>query len=93
MQKLSKYDIIFLGDDMKKNLLYIFIIIVLIIILVIGIFTFSSLNVDTNNIQNTTNIIDDNSKIIENEIVFPDRIVYKDENYKYFEFIKKKENS
>ena len=73
---------------MKKNLLYIFIIIVLIIILVIGIFTFSSLNVDTNNIQNTTNIIDDNSKIIENEIVFPDRIVYKDENYKYFEFIK-----
>ena len=82
MQKLSKYNIIFLGDDMKKNLLYIFIIIVLIIILVIGIFTFSSLNIDTNNIQNTTNIIDDNSKIIGNEIVFPDRIVYKDENYK-----------
>lgn len=73
---------------MNKDLLYIFIIIVLIIILVIGIFTFSSLNVDTNNIQNTTNIIDDNSKIIGNEIVFPDRIVYKDENYKYFELIK-----
>ena len=73
---------------MNINFKHIFIVVILILILVICIFLFSTVNTETNNILLNNTIINNDSNIIGNEIKLPDRIVYKSNDNKYFEFTK-----